>query len=448
MLHVVPALLFTLSAPQPTLAELFARPDPAAFLAAARPLAEKGEAEAQFLLGKAHHQGKGVEEDLGEAERWYRLSAAQHHPKALNNLGLLEIGQGAYGAAREHLQEALALGLKLPTLFNLGTACTEGGWRSPAELEEGAEFFLRARAEGYGTGALDEAVRALVVAAVMQQARGEAAPDPHYLELQARILKLGEEARTLKLPRSLQNVGVIFYESGRFREALPWVREAADLGQPMALYTLGLMAEGGHGMAKDPQAAEAWFEKAAVLGQESAQHRVRRHWGDAVRFQQDPAGLEGALTRMEALQKGQSEAWLEEPMEEARDRLAVIRELEVNARRERPLPPGPVVLDLALYDMPPEEGGMPLWNTEWRVYRASPQIPADGYLDDEIILAQGRLDRKGRTVVSRATARRLRAALDRGETLVFQWPGQRRLLVPIAGPKGEIHLGFGLAVRY
>nr|WP_320131858.1 hypothetical protein [uncultured Holophaga sp.] len=37
--------------------------------------------------------------------------------------------------------------------------------------------------------------------------------------------------------------------------------------------------------------------------------------------------------------------------------------------------------------------------------------------------------------------------LERGETLVFNGPGQRRLLVPRTPPEGRLGLGFGLPVR-
>jgi len=449
MFTPVPVLLFMLAAPQPTLAELFAGADSAPFLAAARPLAEKGHPEAQFLLGKAYHSGKGMEADLEEAEHWYRLAAAQHHPRALNNLGLLEIHRRAYAAARAHLEEALALGLKLPTLYNLGTTCTEGEWRSPNELEQGAAFFLQARAEGYGTEALDEAVRALVVATVMQQPRGGEVASPHYLELQARILKLGEEAKVLKLARSLQNVGVVFYESGRFSEALPWIRGAADLAQPTALYTLGLMAQEGKGLPKDPGAAEVFFEQAARLRQTKAKYEVQRHWSGVLGMERSSAALEKSLAHLQALDAdlAPEDRFLGDQIQDAQARLAVFREVEGNARRRVPLPPGPLLLALQLFDVPPEEGGVPLSNMDWRVFSCSPEAPADGYRRREDLLAEGRLDEQGRTHIDEAMARRLRSTLEKGETLVFGWPGQRRLLEIHPGPKGEVLLGLGKVVR-
>ncbi len=42
-----------------------------------RPLAEQGEAQAQFKLGVMYHQGLEVEQDYEEAVRWYRQATDQ-----------------------------------------------------------------------------------------------------------------------------------------------------------------------------------------------------------------------------------------------------------------------------------------------------------------------------------------------------------------------------------
>ncbi len=60
-----------------------------------RPLAEQGDAEAQYLLGNMYLQGLGVVQDYGEAAQWYRKAAEQGFAKGQNNLGeLYKLGQG------------------------------------------------------------------------------------------------------------------------------------------------------------------------------------------------------------------------------------------------------------------------------------------------------------------------------------------------------------------
>ena len=54
-----------------------------------RPLAEQGNAGAQFLLGRMYSNGQGVAQDYVEAVRLYRLSAEQGLADAQTNLGVM-----------------------------------------------------------------------------------------------------------------------------------------------------------------------------------------------------------------------------------------------------------------------------------------------------------------------------------------------------------------------
>ena len=59
------------------------------------PLAEQGNADAQFNLGLTYDNGRGVPQDYKEAVKWYRLSAEQGNASAQYNLALkYEEGQG------------------------------------------------------------------------------------------------------------------------------------------------------------------------------------------------------------------------------------------------------------------------------------------------------------------------------------------------------------------
>jgi len=60
-----------------------------------KPGAEKGDADAQYLLGLFYATGQGVEKDYAEAIRWYRKAADQGLASAQLNLGVAyDIGQG------------------------------------------------------------------------------------------------------------------------------------------------------------------------------------------------------------------------------------------------------------------------------------------------------------------------------------------------------------------
>ncbi len=56
-----------------------------------RRAADQGDADAQFGLGWMYHNGQGVPQDDAEAVKWYRLAADQGHAGAQNNLGLMDV---------------------------------------------------------------------------------------------------------------------------------------------------------------------------------------------------------------------------------------------------------------------------------------------------------------------------------------------------------------------
>ena len=67
-----------------------------------RRAAEQGHAGAQFNLGFMYSKGRGVPQDDAEAVRWYRLAAEQGNAVAQNNLGVM-YGQGL-GVPQDYVQ--------------------------------------------------------------------------------------------------------------------------------------------------------------------------------------------------------------------------------------------------------------------------------------------------------------------------------------------------------
>ena len=59
------------------------------------PLAEQGDAIAQFSLGVMYERGEGAQQDYGQAVEWYRRAAEQGDAITQFNLGVMyEKGQG------------------------------------------------------------------------------------------------------------------------------------------------------------------------------------------------------------------------------------------------------------------------------------------------------------------------------------------------------------------
>ena len=78
------------------------------------PLAELGDAEAQFNLGVMYDEGAGFARDLSTAAEWYQKAAEQGFIDAQTNLGLMYMmGQGVSpdnATASHWLNKALAQG--------------------------------------------------------------------------------------------------------------------------------------------------------------------------------------------------------------------------------------------------------------------------------------------------------------------------------------------------
>ena len=66
------------------------------------PLANQGDAAAQFYLGLMYANGKGVTQDHKEAMKWYRLAAAQGDTDAQHNLG--EMYFNGHGVTQDYVR--------------------------------------------------------------------------------------------------------------------------------------------------------------------------------------------------------------------------------------------------------------------------------------------------------------------------------------------------------
>lgn len=81
----------------------------------AKPLAEQGLPEAQFVLGYLYVNGQGVPQDYAEAAKWYRNAADQGDESAQFGLGLLYFnGQGvpqSYAEAAKWFRRAAEQGV-------------------------------------------------------------------------------------------------------------------------------------------------------------------------------------------------------------------------------------------------------------------------------------------------------------------------------------------------
>jgi TPR repeat protein len=91
-----------------------------------RPLADKGDADAQFNLGQAYKLGRGVPAaDLRIAQSWYEKAAQQGHAQARANLGLILFQNGERQRALPWIRKAAEDG-DPRAQYVLGTALFNG----------------------------------------------------------------------------------------------------------------------------------------------------------------------------------------------------------------------------------------------------------------------------------------------------------------------------------
>jgi cell division septation protein DedD len=90
--------------------DLWTRGDYGGAIAVWRPLAEAGNADAQFNLGQAYKLGRGVSADARQAQAWYQKAAQQGHEQAQVNVGLLLYNGGRRQEALPWIRKGVELG--------------------------------------------------------------------------------------------------------------------------------------------------------------------------------------------------------------------------------------------------------------------------------------------------------------------------------------------------
>src|SRR3982751_188485 len=105
--------------------EAWQRADYGAAVAIWRPLAESGDADAQFNLGQAYRLGRGVPINLGAAKTWFERAAATGHVDAETTLGLLLFQNGEQAQGLKWLKQAAEQG-EPRALLVYGTALYNG----------------------------------------------------------------------------------------------------------------------------------------------------------------------------------------------------------------------------------------------------------------------------------------------------------------------------------
>ena len=126
--------------------EAWQKADYSAAVSIWRPLAEKGDADAQFNLGQAYRLGRGVAINLAAAQSWFERAADKGHVDAQTTLGLLLFQNGNHIAGLRWLKAASDQGEPRAMLV-YGTALFNGDG-TPQDPILGYALVSRAAAQG------------------------------------------------------------------------------------------------------------------------------------------------------------------------------------------------------------------------------------------------------------------------------------------------------------
>lgn len=126
--------------------EAWQRADYSRAVAIWRPIAEKGDADAEFNLGQAYRLGRGVPTNLAAAKTWFERAANQGHVDAQTTLGLLLFQNGEQADGLKWLKQAAEQGEPRALLF-YGTALVNGDSVTQDPIL-GYAYISRAAAQG------------------------------------------------------------------------------------------------------------------------------------------------------------------------------------------------------------------------------------------------------------------------------------------------------------
>ena len=138
------------------------------------PLAEQGDADAQYNLGVMYDKGPGAPQDYVQARQWYEKAAVQGDANAQSNLGVMyEKGRGVpqdYVQARQWYEKAAAQG-DANALYNLGLLYRYGHG-VPQDFVQAHKWYNLAGANGNKNAAtLRDALAILMTPAQIDEAQ-------------------------------------------------------------------------------------------------------------------------------------------------------------------------------------------------------------------------------------------------------------------------------------
>lgn len=202
-----------------------------------------GDADAQIALGILAFEGGGVYPDYERAAGWFRLASAQGDPRGDVKLGLM-FAEGA-GVARDlvaathHFAKAAQKG-DADGEFFLGVAWMNGDG-VPQSYAKAAKSFEAAAAQGHAEAAYH--------LALLYDSPALGAPDTD------KAVKAMRFAAENDFPPAFAAMGLIVHRGDAPGVAADWFEKGARAGDPQAALLFAIALSKGDGRAKDPVGA-------------------------------------------------------------------------------------------------------------------------------------------------------------------------------------------------
>ena len=247
-----------------------------------RKAAEQGLAEAQYKLGCVFSTGQGAAQDKAEAAKWYRSAADQGHAHAQVNLGnMYAHGDGV----EKDGSEAVKWWRKAAEQGDFAGQTDLGGLLANGDgvkqdRAEAAEWYRKAAEQGFAPAQYR-------LGAAFSAGEGVVQDKEEAIKWWRRAADQGDAQAQI-------SIGVAYFRGDGVVEdkveAIRWWRKAAEQSDPDAQYKLGIMYDTGQGVAQDKAEAARWFREAGEKGYAQAQYNLGNMYAKGEGVVQDKVG--------------------------------------------------------------------------------------------------------------------------------------------------------------
>lgn len=224
-----------------------------------REAAMRGWVPAQGQMGFMYFEDFVKEGDAEEAMNWILKSVEQGNLTSFQFLGKFYLKKGDGAKAMEWFKKGIQEGDPEAT-FRLGLMFLQGNGVGQND-QEGFRWVRQAALQGDS-----DAINTLGV--YFETSIGTRESEEEAVKMYRRAADLGNYL-------AQHNIGLYFIRRKNFREAVPWLRLAAEAGYLEAQIRLAILFETGPAGVRNPVEAERWYLTAAQNGEEAAKARLR-----------------------------------------------------------------------------------------------------------------------------------------------------------------------------